>query len=174
MADIDGSRIRLEPATLDQLDAYFRDPDQLAEALRSPLPAGWPSDVTAFLWVANALQRAPEAAARWMYWAFDAESGRLIGDGGLRSEAAGSLELSYEVAEEFRGRGLGVPLVEALCRVGFDDADVERVEVHTRLDDAASPPTLLKAGFTRTGVQEPADPEVTRALIAWVRERPAS
>ncbi|TPW74626.1 GNAT family N-acetyltransferase [Schumannella soli] len=171
MADIVEGRVRLEPATLDQLDAYFRDPDQLAEALRSPLPEGWPSDVNAFLWVANALQRAPEAAARWMYWAIEAETGRLIGDGGLRSEKPGVLDVSYELAEEFRGRGLGAPLVDALCRIGFEDPAITRIEAHTRVDDEASPSTLLRAGFERVGVIEPLDPEVGRPAVEWVRRR---
>jgi RimJ/RimL family protein N-acetyltransferase len=140
-------RVRLAPATLDQLDAYFRDPAELAEALGTPLPDGWPLDPTAFLWVANALQSAPDEASRWMQWAFDADDGRLVGDGGFRTKADGVLEIGYEVAAEFRGLGYATAMVRELVDLAFDDQDVVRIDAHLLPTDSASAIVLTRAGF---------------------------
>jgi RimJ/RimL family protein N-acetyltransferase len=148
-------RVRLAPATLDQLDAYFRDPAELADVLGSRLPDGWPLDPNAFIWVANALQSAPDEASRWMHWAFDADDGRLVGDGGFRTKSGGVLEIGYEVAAEFRGHGYATAMVQALVELAFSDPAVNRVDAHLLPTDTASAIVLSRAGF-RAGLEDDA------------------
>jgi ribosomal-protein-alanine N-acetyltransferase len=141
--------VTLSPATLAQLEAYFRDPAELADLLGARLPEGWPIDPTAFLHVANALHLAPDAASHLMYWAFDPGSGALIGDGGWREKGDGVIEVAWEIAEEHRGRGLALGLVQALRDRAFDDPAVTRIDAHIRCEDSASSRTLARAGFQK-------------------------
>lgn len=139
--------VTLSPATLAQLEAYFRDPAELASLVGTPLPEGWPVDPTAFLHVANALQYAPDAASHLMYWAFDAETGALVGDGGWREKCDGVVELAWEIADEHRGRGLALGLVQSLRDLAFDDLAVRRIDAHIRCEDIRTARTLERAGF---------------------------
>jgi RimJ/RimL family protein N-acetyltransferase len=174
MTPVAERRVRLAPATLDQLDAYFRDPAELAEVLGSPLPEGWPLDPAAFLWVANALEQAPDEARRWMQWAFDADDGRLVGDGGFRTKADGVLEIGYEVAAEFRGHGYATAMVRELIDLAFEDPAVVRIDAHLLPTDSASAIVLTRAGFRAVLEHDAAGAEEERGagrVEAWTLSR---
>ncbi|KPN18856.1 GNAT family N-acetyltransferase [Arthrobacter sp. Edens01] len=54
------------------------------------------------------------------------------------------------LAEEFRGRGLGVPVLKALCALVFDRfPEIVRFEGQTREDNIAMRKTFLRAGFLK-------------------------
>ena len=162
------ARVRLSPAKLEQLEAYFRDPAELADALGCDLPEGWPVDPTAFLYVANGLQNAPEQACSWMYWAFDSETGALVGDGGFRKKPKGAVELGWEIGDSFRGRGYALSLVRNLCELAFEDPSVTQVDVHTKECDRSSGSVLVRAGFApvENDLIDPMLQERERA-VAW-------
>ncbi|MCX4731094.1 GNAT family N-acetyltransferase [Streptomyces sp. NBC_01363] len=51
----------------------------------------------------------------------------------------------------FRGRGLGVDVVQALCAYGFTVRGLQRLQIETLTDNAPMIAAATRAGFTREG-----------------------
>ncbi|MCW2949052.1 MAG: hypothetical protein JWN41_65, partial [Thermoleophilia bacterium] len=59
--------------------------------------------------------------------------------------------LSYWVAADMRGRGLASRAAASLVAYGFDELNLERVELGHRVDNPASGVVAARAGFTQEG-----------------------
>lgn len=163
-------RIRLVPATARLLLALRDDPGTFADALGSPVPAGWPEFPEAIEAALRHAHDASAAAAPWsMHFFVDEGSGRLVGSGGFTGPPAGppgerTVEIGYEVAPAFRGRGLGVAAARALIEHALATGEVDRVVAHTLPGPNPSTGVLASLGFAHTGERE--DPQVG-AVWAW-------
>ena len=157
MIDV-ANRVRLLTATPEHFAAHARSRDELAELLGSPLPDGWPEFPEAFDFTAERLSEHPEESDWWMQFFMDAATGRLVGSGGYTGPPAGrQVEIGYEIAPEFRGRGLGVAAAEALVERAFGTGHVDAVIAHTLPGPNASTGVLTSLRFERDG--EDQDPE---------------
>jgi len=81
------------------------------------------------------------------------EDGRLAGSIAMRVDefnATGSL--GYWCAPEARGRGVVTRALRLLCRYAFEELGLERLELVTDPDNAASQRVAEKVGFRREGV----------------------
>jgi RimJ/RimL family protein N-acetyltransferase len=82
----------------------------------------------------------------------------LIGSGGyVGPPQDGVVEFGYEVAPEFRGKGLGVAAAKAMVDKAAATGAVSMVIAHTLAHENPSTRTLRRLGFSRTG--ELVDPE---------------
>ncbi|MCQ1985932.1 MULTISPECIES: GNAT family N-acetyltransferase [unclassified Arthrobacter] len=73
------------------------------------------------------------------------------------------------LAESQRGRGLGVEVVRALCRLAFTELpDIVRFEGQTREDNIAMRKTFLRAGFVKEAHYRQAWPTADGTRLASV------
>ena len=80
----------------------------------------------------------------------DRAGGRLIGHVGF-SPFEGEVEVSYAIAEDSRGRGLGREALDAGCRWAFEAFSLARLLALTDADHRPSKRLLERAGFAHLG-----------------------
>ncbi len=80
----------------------------------------------------------------------DAPSGEVQGAIEVRLGEVGSI--GYWVTKQARGRGIATRATMLLARWAVTEGDVERLELTTHPENAASQRVAEKAGFTREGV----------------------
>jgi RimJ/RimL family protein N-acetyltransferase len=94
-----------------------------------------------------------------MQFFVDHETGRLVGSGGFAAPPVDrAVEIGYEVAPEFRGRGFGTAAARALVERAVASGEVDHVSAHTLPGPNASTGVLVSLGFEHVADQE--DPEV--------------
>src|SRR5262245_50091057 len=167
-------QVRLVPATVPLLLALDDDRARFGELIGSPVPDGWPEFPEAIEFTLDHLRRAPEADRPWsMQFFIDPTTGRLLGSGGFAARPVDrAVEIGYEVAPEFRGRGFGTAAARALVEHALASGEVDRVIAHTRPGPNASTGVLVSLGFAHVADQE--DPgEGTIWAWSWTRSRDA-
>ena len=149
-------RVRLVPATVPLLNALNEDRSLFSEMIGSPVPDGWPEFPEAIGFTLEHLQNAPEADHPWsMQFFVDAATGRLLGSGGFASRPVDrTVEIGYEVAPEFRGRGFGTAAARALVESAVASGEVDHVIAHTRPGPNPSTGVLVSLGFEHVADQE--------------------
>jgi len=165
-------KVRLVPATVSLLNALSEDRGLFGELIGSPVPDGWPEFPEAVVFTLEHLQNAPEADRSWsMQFFIDDATGRLLGSGGFAAPPADrAVEIGYEVAPEFRGRGFGSAAARALVEVAVAGGEVDQVVAHTLPGPNASTGVLVSLGFGHVADQE--DPEVG-LVWEWRWTRPS-
>ena len=130
-----------------------------------PMTAADADAVTAFLssnrfpFHVNPAPTAEQAAARVSggdFWGDESQGywitagGEDIGMAVLEDLADDNPVFDLRLAEDWRGRGLGVGIVRALCRLVFTEMpEVVRFEGQTREDNIAMRRTFIRAGFVK-------------------------
>ncbi len=112
-----------------------------------------------------------------------AETGRavpggaaLVGTFGLhRRIGPGGIEMGYWIHVDHAGRGYGLAAARALTAVALALADVERVEIHCDVANAASAAIPRRLGYrlARIDDREPEAPAETGRHMIWVLARGA-
>ena len=163
--------VRLVPATVPLLNALNMDRTLFGELMGSPVPDGWPEFPEAIGFTLEHLQNAPEADHAWsMQFFVDPATGWLLGSGGFAARPVDrAVEIGYEVAPEFRGRGFGTAAARALVERAVAGGEVDHVIAHTRPGPNASTGVLESLGFERVADEE--DPEVG-TVWEWKWTRP--
>ena len=151
--------IRLVPATRPLLTALLEDIARFAELIGSPVPDGWPEFPEAVPFTLEYLEHAVEPARSWLMQLFiDDATGALVGSGGYTGPPTDrTVEIGYEIAPAFRGRGLGAGAARALVERAFASGEVDRVVAHTLPGPNPSTGVLAALGFARAGERD--DPE---------------
>lgn len=135
------------------LDAAIGDPAALADVLGCMIADGW-------VVYGKALERtraavaADPARARWgpRFFVVDDEPRTLVGWGGFKGPPQdGTVEIGYEIALSFCGRGVATSAAAALVREAWADPEVDAVIAHTLPEPGASSRVLEKNGFARDG-----------------------
>jgi RimJ/RimL family protein N-acetyltransferase len=80
------------------------------------------------------------------------ESGRVVGSIGMGVSDTGTAHVGYWCVADARGRGIVTRALQMLCRYGFEELGLGRIELIADPDNAASQRVAEKAGFTREGV----------------------
>jgi ribosomal-protein-alanine N-acetyltransferase len=140
--------IELVTPDLALLDAAIHDRRALGRLLGSEVADGWSG-------FPEALRRTRETAAadpdstRWGTRLFVLAGPRtLIGWGGFKGPPRdGVVELGYEIAPSWRGRGLAGAAVDELLREAFAAPEVRAAIAHTMAEPGPSVRVLEKAGF---------------------------
>lgn len=164
-------QVRLVPATVDLLQALNDDRTMFGELIGSPVPDGWPEFPEAIDFALAHLQDAPEPDHPWsMQFFVDAATGQLLGSGGYAAPPVDcTVEIGYEVAPEFRGRGFGTAAARALIERAVASGEVDHVVAHTLPGPNASTRVLQALGFEI--VTEQQDHEVG-TVWEWRWSRP--
>ena len=166
-------QVRLVPATVPLLNALNEDRALFGELIGSPVPDGWPEFPEAIGFTLEQLRTAPEADRPWsMQFFVDDATGRLLGSGGFTGPPAErTVEIGYEVAPEFRGKGFGAAAARALVERAVASGEVDHVIAHTLPGPNPSTGVLVALGFEHVADQR--DPEVG-TVWEWRWTRPVA
>jgi RimJ/RimL family protein N-acetyltransferase len=151
--------VRLVAATVPLLEALATDPAEFSEMIGSPIPEGWPEFPEAIPFAVDFLRHASDSDRPWsMQFFIESSSGAVVGSGGFAAPPKDrTVEIGYEIAPGFRGRGLGAASARALVDRAVQSGQVDRVVANTLAGPNASTGVLLSVGFEHIGEQE--DPE---------------
>ena len=165
-------QVRLLAATERLLNALNDDRALFSELVGSPVPDGWPEFPEAIGFTVEHLRTASDDDRSWsMQFFIDQATGRLLGSGGFAAPPADrTVEIGYEIAPEFRGRGFGVAAARALVERAVAGGEVDHVLAHTLPGPNPSTGVLVSLGFEHVDVQD--DPEVG-AVWEWRWTRPS-
>ena len=153
-------RLTILSASRALLTAELHKPHYFNVLLGAEMPADWPPSTYERAAQENALERLTEGgrdAAGWYGWyalrkADDIAPRTLIGAGGFLGppDAAGTVEIGYSIAADWRGQGLGTELVAGLVQQAADTGMVRLLIAHTPADNPAGQQVLLRNGFAQT------------------------
>jgi [ribosomal protein S5]-alanine N-acetyltransferase len=130
------------------------------------VPAGWPEFPEAFEYTIDTLRERPAEADWWFHLFF--HDGLLVGSGGFVGPPDdGVVEIGYEIAPPFRGRGHATAAALAMVAKAGSEGDAHTVIAHTLAHENPSTAVLRRAGFRFVG--EFPDPE-EGAVWRWARE----
>lgn len=151
--------IRIVPASVESLLAFQNDPAEFSRLIGSPIPEGWPEFPEAFEFTSGFLENASERDRAWsMHYFIEEATGALVGSGGYTGPPTDRVvEIGYEIAPEYRGRGLGVASARALVDAALESGEVDRVIAHTLANENPSTGVLRSLGFKLTGESEDPD-----------------
>jgi RimJ/RimL family protein N-acetyltransferase len=147
----DGVRLRaLRPDDLDDVVAGYRDP--ATQRFMPQVPVSFDPALAEWFIRERAAQMAAEGGA--VYAIADPASDRLLGSIGLDRVVAGRQqgEVGYWVGPWARGRGAATAALHALTEQAFGSG-IERLELLTHWENAASQRVALGAGYQREGVR---------------------
>ena len=164
-------RVLLVPATVSLLNALTEDRVRFCRLIDSPIPDGWPEFPEAIVFTLEHLKTATEADRSWsMQFFLDHATGRLLGSGGFAAPPVErAVEIGYEIAPEFRGRGFGAAAAQALVEFAVASGEADHVIAHTLPGPNASTGLLGSLSFGHVADQD--DPEVGR-VWEWRWTRP--
>lgn len=109
---------------------------------------------------------------RKVYAAFDNYTDALIGMGELTFSSENTVRLCrILVGNEFRGRGYGQLLTQALTQDAFANPGIQRVELNVYDANTAAIRCYQQCGFTidETGQDSPGDPNGRRGIRMYIR-----
>lgn len=151
--------IRLVTPDLALLNAAIDDPPAFARARGCEVSEGWTVFPEALARTRSAVAADPEGT-HWGARLFVLDEPRtLVGWGGFKgSPCEGVIELGYEIAPSWEGRGIATAAVGELVGEAFAAPEVRTVLAHTLAEPGPSARVLEKAGFVHDG--EVADDEV--------------
>ncbi|MDQ3156576.1 MAG: GNAT family N-acetyltransferase [Actinomycetota bacterium] len=161
-------RVRLVEATPEMLEAISRGPEALAAVLGIDPPAGWPEFPDAYEFVRERLTTHPDEAGWWTCLFTDRESGRVLGSGGYKGPPRdGIVEIGYEVAPQYRARGIATDAAGLLIERAFAVREISAVDAHTLAGTNASTTVLARWGFRRIGeLDDPGHGPITHWRLA--------
>jgi RimJ/RimL family protein N-acetyltransferase len=157
--------IRVEPATVEWLEALVEGDAVFAARFGIPVADGWAGFPEAVPPTLEAVRAQPDQT--WGTHLFFAADGALVGFGGWKGPPAdGVAELGYAVAPARQGQGIATAVVRELVARGRA-AGLATVVAHTLAEANASTAVLAKVGFVPVAeVDDPDDGPL------WRWERP--
>jgi [ribosomal protein S5]-alanine N-acetyltransferase len=133
---------------------------ELREYLNVKIPGNWTVfGMEALQYSLEKLGSGENEAGWWTYFPIHREDAALIGSGGYKGKPSddGFVEIGYEIAGDYRNRGLATEFAQALIRNAFHHDQVHSIIAQTLGEVNASTRVLVRCGFTRT--EEINDPD---------------
>ena len=154
-------RLLLVAASRALLTAELHKPQYFPVLLGAALPTDWPPgeyDQEAMHYFLEKLTAGGRTAAGWYNWyalrkAEGDKPRTLVGAGGFLGppDAAGTAEVGYSIAADWRGQGLATELVAGLVQHAAVTGMVRRLVAHTHAANAPAQQVLLRNGFETSG-----------------------
>lgn len=166
-------RLILRPWTEADIDA-LTEACQDEEILRwVPFPSPYTrSDAETF--VRETAPTARAAGTSVVFGVFEAATGRAVAEVGMHritdlgAEYGGVGEIGFWTAREARGRGFVTEAAREVCRWGFRDLGLARIEWVAIVGNEASWRVAEKLGFTREGTLRSSLVQRGRRLDGWI------
>lgn len=157
---IESTHLKLIACDTEILTSAISSNENLAHTLNVIVPDNWTEfGVMALEYSLNRLSESREESGWWTYFPIHKEDNKLIGSGGYKGKpsANGTVELGYEIAPDYRNRGLATEMTQALIAHAFNNEKVKSILAHTLAEDNPSTKVLKKCGFKK--VEEINDPD---------------
>ncbi len=157
---IETDNLILVKCDIDILQSAIAGDDHLAKKLNVTVQDNWTEfGVSALQYSLERLLENQEENGWWTYFPVFKRENILIGSGGYKGKPKGSgtVELGYEIAPNFRNRGLATEMTKGLIENAFTDERVKSVIAHTLGHANPSTKVLQKCGFEKVAVIEDPD-----------------
>lgn len=155
--------LELVPCDIRILRAAIAGDSVLAELLDIKIIPGWTIfGLEPLEYVMQRLNSSRHEVGWWTYFPIHTAESALIGCGGYKGppNAAGEIEIGYEIAASYQGKGYATEMSMALVEHAFKAEEVSRIFAHTLGYKNASGSVLKKCGFKQVGEIE--DPDLGR------------
>ncbi len=160
---IETANLKLIPCELAHFEAILDDPKRLGGMLGVSVADGWMSFPEAIPHGYKYLKANPDALGWWMYLFIHAGDKMLIGLGGFKGvvDEAGMVEIGYEIAPDYRNRGLATEAAQGMIDYAFSQPGIKIVDAHTLAEVNPSTSVLEKIGMKNIGtINDPEDGEI--------------
>lgn len=150
---IETNRLQLISCDTNNLKAAIAGNDHLAEALSVTVQDHWTEfGLAALQFTLDRLSEGENEQGWWAYFIILKEENKLIGSGGYKGQPTpdGMVEIGYEIAPEYRNRGLATEMAKGLIENALKDKRVSHIIAHTLGTENPSTKVLLKCGFVKT------------------------
>jgi RimJ/RimL family protein N-acetyltransferase len=141
----------LIPCQQEHLEAILQDKKALAARLHVIIAETWPTFPESFDYAYYLLKVEPSLAALdwWIYLFVHVHDRILVGSGGFQGEpdACGTVEIGYEIASEYRNRGLATEAAQGMIAYAFAHPEITAVDAHTLAEPNPSSRVLEKVGM---------------------------
>jgi RimJ/RimL family protein N-acetyltransferase len=130
---------------------HLADAEVTRNLLRVPHPY---TEADADFWLTMQAERR-QRLGRQLAWAIRNQDGHLIGAVGFRDFEVGAdhaTEVGYWLAKPWWGQGIMARVLDAVCRHGFEELDLERIAAGVFAGNDQSCRALEKCGFQFEGV----------------------
>lgn len=174
MATVETKNLKLIPCDSQLLKAAVQGNDTLALKLNVNIQDNWTEfGVSALQYSLDRLTESEDENGWWTYFPIHKQDNKLIGSGGYKGKptADGTVELGYEIAPDYRNRGLATEMTKGLIENAFNDKSVKTIIAHTLGQENLSTKVLQKCGFEK--VQEINDPD-DGLIWKWELKVPSS
>lgn len=130
---IETKSLRLIPCDAELLESAIAGDDDLAKKLKVSIQAQWTAfGVDALQYSLDRLREGEDESGWWTYFPIHKQDNKLIGSGGYKGKPReGTVELGYEIAPEYRNRGLATEMTKGLIENAFKDENVKILIAHT-------------------------------------------
>ena len=156
---IETTNLTLLPCDTELLASAIAGNALLADRLKVTVPENWTAfGIPALQYSLDRLSENAAESGWWTYFPIHKHDNALIGSGGYKGRPStdGTVEIGYEIASDYRSRGLATEMAEGLVAHAFEDARVTTVIAHTLGEENPSTNVLRKCGFQK--VEEIDDP----------------
>ncbi len=157
---IETKNLKLIACDSEILELAIEGNEFLAKKINAIVPDNWTEfGVAALQYSLEKLTESIEEKNWWTYLPVYKQDNKLIGSGGYKGKpgAEGTVELGYEIAPEYRNRGIATEMTKGLIENAFRDERVKSIIAHTLAQENPSTKVLQKCGFEK--VSEINDPE---------------
>jgi RimJ/RimL family protein N-acetyltransferase len=157
---IDTENLRLISCDRKVLQSAIDGNHQLSTSLGVKVADKWTEfGVAALQYSLDKISQSSTEMGWWTYVAIHKQDNTLVGSGGYKGSptAEGIVELGYEIAPEYRNKGLATEMAQGLISNAFADKRVQTIIAHTLGKANASTKVLTKCGFVN--VEEINDPD---------------
>jgi [ribosomal protein S5]-alanine N-acetyltransferase len=157
--------VRVEPLTLEWIEALVEGDGVFTARFGIPVEAGWEGFPEALRPTLEDVRR--NGADPWGSHLFFDDDGTLVGFGGFKGPPRhGEVEIGYAVAPARQGRGLATAAATALVERARA-AHVGTVVAHTLAEENASCAVLRRCGFHRVATGRDPDAGVDAEVWRW-------
>ena len=143
------------PGTLKMLTAAAdKDWDTLSDLLGGVYFAdNWSHFPESFAFVRDHIQEHPDALGWFNYFIIYGKDARIAGNCGYKGKPSleGTVEIGYEIADQYQNRGFATEAVDALLQHAFKHPEVTAVLAHTLPEENASCQVLRHHNFEWEG-----------------------
>jgi [ribosomal protein S5]-alanine N-acetyltransferase len=157
---IETANLRLIPCDLEILKSAIEGNDILAKKINVTVQANWTEfGVGALKYSFDKLSESETEKNWWTYFPIHKQDNTLIGSGGYKGKPTeeGTVELGYEIAADYRNRGLATEMTRGLIENAFKDQRVKSIIAHTLGEENPSTKLLRTCGFKK--IEEINDPD---------------
>jgi len=162
---LDAPRLQLIAYTKEMLEAYFKGEAELAALMNITIPSQWTEfGEGPFRWTYDKYIE-NERNQQWLsYMPVLKEEKILVGNCGFKGfPNNGMVEIGYEVAIDYRGKGYATEIARTLIDHAFKQPGIHMVQAHTLAAENESVAVLRKCGMKKTEeIEDPDDGKIWR------------